>query len=254
MNKDYYSDNLDFLYNKSNEIANLFYRQLLDTIDLYKNTYCINDNQVNEYYIQQFEEVKKVLKTEFKSNLNLKYLFNFSFSSENVIINKTSFSDFAIKYLDLHRYTYLEGVLDNIFKKSLKQNRPIEEQLNEVNNFFNKIKFSNAELVIKLSLHLEYFKHLLSEHKQNDIDNLKVKGLPKFDLYQRYLILSEKTNIITDILKQETSVNGKHKLLAILLNCSIDNAKHLLNNSYSKKLQNVTNKQDEVNLFIDNLK
>ena len=62
--------------------------------------------------------------------------------------------------------------------------------------------------------------------------NLKLKNIPNFNLQQRFYIF-QKLELDNHIHKIDTDKqSSKHKILAILMGISPDNAKHLVNNTY----------------------
>lgn len=255
MNTEYYNQNFDFLLSTANVVVNGFYKNLNENIDHYISNYCVNDKDIKDYYLDQFNEVKRVIQNEFAQEFNSKYLIDFTFDNDGIKVNKSSFKKFAKNYLNIPDYTIVELVIDEIWNDSFKKNTDVELTAKEVQKIFDEVKMQNAELILKLSMYLKYFKHLLNDHKENESDTLKLKGLPSFGLYQRYLVLTETTDIASDIINLNTStVRSKHKLLAILLNCSIDNAKQLLADDYERKIKHLEDKKDEVNEFIHNLK
>lgn len=259
INRDIYNRNIEFLYIKTLEYAEVIFDKLVNETSTYINTFCLNSNDKNQYYLEKFNEVKGYIQNNTISNFNIQNLFNVNFENEKVIIDKNSFEMFASLYLNIPRKVLIKDLLDikknDIedpgFEEMQKQFIQIMEQIKKV---FEIVKMENAEKITTYSIALYYFKHLLNEQKEIESDNLKVKGLKSFDLYQRYLILDETLNITADIhTSQIRDMNGKHKLLAILLNCDIDNAKHLLNGTYSNKIKNVKDKEFEVKDFIKNL-
>lgn len=258
MNTEYYNQNFDFLLSTANLVVNGFYKNLNENIDHYISNYCVNDKDIKDYYLDQFNEVKRVIQSEFAQEFNSKYLIDFTFDNDGIKIDKSSFKKFAKNYLKIPDYTIVELVIDEICNDSFKKNTDVELTVKEVQKIFDEVKMPNAELILELSMYLKYFKHLLNDHKEDERDELRVKGISKLDLFQRYLILTKTTDIAADIVNLNTSTQAnKHRLLAILLNCSIDNAKHLLNGSYRSKLkwnaEKYQDKKDEVNEFIRNL-
>jgi len=79
--------------------------------------------------------------------------------------------------------------------------------------------------------------------------DLSLKNIPSFNLQQRYYLFT-KLHLDKIIHKIEVDKqSSKHKILALLMGISPDNAKHVLNNSYTKLS---TTKKEEVDEYLLN--
>lgn len=103
------------------------------------------------------------------------------------------------------------------------------------------------------SLANSYLDKLAAELPENNkMAKSNPKGLHNLTLGERFYIANE--NNVFDALHQlNIAQDDKHKLLAIIMNCNKDNAKHLLNGSY-RPLNNITQKRKrELQSFMENM-
>ena len=75
--------------------------------------------------------------------------------------------------------------------------------------------------------------------------DLSLKNIPNFNLQQRYYLFT-KLNLDKSIHKIDTEKQtSKHKVLALIIGVSLDNAKHLLNGTYKKLMPEQKAEVDE---------
>jgi hypothetical protein len=86
------------------------------------------------------------------------------------------------------------------------------------------------------------------EEKQIETQDLKLKGIPNFNLPQRYYLF-QKLGFDKEISKIKTDQQGnRNKILALIMGISVDNAKHSTNGSYKRKLNK--NDLEEIEDFL----
>lgn len=96
-----------------------------------------------------------------------------------------------------------------------------------------------ATILHNPTLFEELFKEQLQipEEKEEvntiEINTLNLKNIPKFNLQQRYKIFTQ-LGYDKAIHTLDTSKSSKNKILALIMGISVDNAKHLLNNTYKE--------------------
>lgn len=254
MKKDYSTENTIFLYSNLNLALKSTYQMLKFDTESYVDKFCLNDKSIKEYYLNKFDEVQEeILKVKIE-DFNTSDIFNLAFKNGSPQIDLKEFFYFSIKFLKIPK-DY------NIEKKELEQHSEmkktgfdIEIIFEQHNNVYNRIQIDNAYLNLNLSIKLFYFKHLLNEHKEVETNPIKVKNLPTFEVYQRYLLLDQILNVDYQITSLQTSKNSINKIMAILLNCSTDTAKDIINGAYSDRVKNIEDKKDEVSNFIERLK
>lgn len=139
----------------------------------------------------------------------------------------------------------------------IEPTKPSEERENhkERLTLWNE-KVKNRAIFIR---HIKGFQTLVNEyiHKLENESlpiekTLKVQGLPEFNLAERYFIANEKVNL-SRWLDRVSLKKDKNKLLAIIMGCSVDNAKQLINGTY-RPLNNITKeRENELKDFIDKI-
>jgi hypothetical protein len=130
-------------------------------------------------------------------------------------------------------YKAWEIILENrplfneIFKKKAVQNR----------NFYSpKPNIETKTIEIK------------KEIKTIETPELKLSGIPKFNLPQRYYLF-QKLGFDETISKIKTDKQGnRNKILALIMGISVDNAKHSTNGTYKQKL--TLNDLEEIEYFL----
>tara|TARA_R110002126_G_scaffold77796_3_gene194052 strand:+ start:125340 stop:126248 length:909 start_codon:yes stop_codon:yes gene_type:complete len=87
------------------------------------------------------------------------------------------------------------------------------------------------------------------EEKQIETQDLKLKGIPNFNLPQRYYLF-QKLGFDKEISKIKTEEQkNRNKVLASIMGISVDNAKHLTNGTYKRKLND--NDIEEIEDFLN---
>lgn len=86
-------------------------------------------------------------------------------------------------------------------------------------------------------------------------EELDYKGLPNFNTAERYLIVD---SVIPEVIKAihelDTSASSKQKILSILMNCSPDTSKHILNRTYPPLHRDNPDRDKKIENYIDKLK
>lgn len=80
----------------------------------------------------------------------------------------------------------------------------------------------------------------------------KVKGLPELNCADRFYIAQEME--LLEPLEKISQQNKKHKLLAILIGCSIENAKKLFNRTYKPLVNMRKERKDELKQIMNELR
>lgn len=144
------------------------------------------------------------------------------------------------------------GIEGGTFYKAweiILENRPL------FNEIFKKKSEQNRNFYSAKTEHKKELNRPKIEEKSTSIietPDLNLSNLPKFTLQQRYSIfeLLEFDNAIHRI--DTTKQTSKHKILALIMGISLDNAKHLLNGTYKRKL--TTDQQEEIQEYLFNNK
>lgn len=251
--KSFFDINLEHLYFIESDNVNGYYRRLYIKTNTEVKNFCLDDKDKIEYYKNKFRETQHSILNSEIDGFNMHSLVMLELTENEVIMDKES----CIRMIRNNSIIPKKYDIFEYFDKILFPNGDDSSSWTahyKYQSEYERIFGTSIKKILKLSIRLKYYRMCIQEMTTPEKNQFNVKGLKKFDLYQRYLILEKTTNIVSDIMKFNTSQNSKHKLLSILLNCSIDNSKHLLNGTYSKKISFKSTKLDEVDTFIENLK
>lgn len=106
--------------------------------------------------------------------------------------------------------------------------------------------------IVKTEHCIRYLMELWEGWSENSDDRaeLNIDHLPKWELADRFYALNEHLQLFEKIIQLPISQNNKHKLIALTLGCSKDNAKKLLNGNYRPLRDMDAERKDDVKEYL----
>lgn len=178
-----------------------------------------------------FEEIRTSCQQKLETQLNQK-------SDANLLVGFIDEILKLIQNLKINYNIYRIKISDSRYKNLNLKSEKVSTKICQIIN--NKIEVLE-EIQNYLELRLKYFDYKLktdfggeesqSKEKPFEDDELELSGVPKLNLSNRFKLL--KTLKIVDAL-EELKIDKKQKtiLLALTMGINIDNARHLLSNTY----------------------
>lgn len=158
------------------------------------------------------------------------------FINDTDINKKLKETYYNLQYFQVdEKIAFNSGYKGGLFYKAweiILENRPFFKEIFEKKSVQNRNFYSK-----KPEKEVEQEKTTIEKKEPfKETPDLTLKGIPNFNLQQRFYIF-KKLNLDNNIHQIDTELQkGKHKILALIMGISPDNAKHLLNDSYKRKL------------------
>ena len=176
-----------------------------------------------------------------------------TFLSKNEVNISKIIQDLEDSYYNLQFYqvtkesAHLSGYNGGLFYKSweiILENRPL------FNEIFKKKSEQKNYYAIKSQKKTKPLEPII-ETKIIETKDLSLKDIPNLNLQQRYNLFEQLS--FDDAIHQlnTTKQTSKHKILALIMGISPDNAKHLINGSYTKLN---TQQQEELEEYLQRIR
>lgn len=180
-----YTKNFEYLLDITQSRIDVIYSEIIEKDQQQINYLCLNDDEVKEYFINQFNEVRLLIQNETNNYIDLDDLLNFNFNDENVTICRNEFQNIVEIYLDIETNISYNGLISKELSESEDPNL-FRNAISNLHNFENLHTLTN---IAELSLKLKYYRSKLNDQKEIDDSIINKKGLPEFSLLQRYFLL-----------------------------------------------------------------
>lgn len=142
-------------------------------------------------------------------------------------------NNFPLSFFPLHEIKQIEKKIKNVFEYY-----SIDKKLYHKSGYESGVEYKAWEIILNNpTLFEDIFIEQLGELETKEetfieTPELKLKDIPSFNLQQRYDIF-KRLGFDIKILQIDTNKQtSTHKILALIMGISPDNAKHLLNNTY----------------------
>lgn len=201
-------------------------------------------NLNNRYFVLIKNEFTEKLNIQLSLKGDVKLLLGFlddiSTHLQNLNIN---YHSFRIKLTHVTENKQLSSVYKNICQLISIKINVLESIKNDLNPIIKNFDYK---------LETDFIQNLSETKTRNELQEieLNLKGLPKLNITERFkLVKLLKIDEVFEVL--EIDKKAKSKLLALTMGISLDNARHLLSNSYkitsdsqNKSLENYLDKEN----------